>query len=192
VSSLIVPLQMFAYFCNLVFNGAMFVRLRRMSAEQKKVAWKHQGLFVYLAFSSSVFGALAYYSRWRQLTLIYSVNAMLDTRNPTNDLLQYAYEQYRARLLWCAAYYVMYPIELWFTLLAKVTVLARLQRFSSTAQQRARWSARIRVLAAIMLLCMCTGFIGNCAAAVFYVRAADLMGEAEAAFSAAMARALAA
>jgi len=94
VSSLIVPLQMFAFCVNLLFNGAMFVRLRRMSAEQKKVAWKHQGLFVYLAFSSSLFGALAFGSRWRHLTLIYSVNALLSTSNPTNDMLQYAYEQY--------------------------------------------------------------------------------------------------
>ena len=183
MSSLIVLLQMFAYFCNLVFNGAMFVRLRRMSAEQKKVAWKHQGLFVYLAFSSSVFGALAFGSRWRHLTLIYNVNALLSASNPTNDMLQYAYEQYYSRLRWAAAYYVMYPIELWFTLLAKVTVLARLQRFSSTAQQRSRWSVCNRVSTAIMLLCMCTGFIGNCAAAVFYVRASDLMGEAAVAFS---------
>ena len=174
---------MFAYFCNLVFNGAMFVRLRRMSAEQKKVAWKHQGLFVYLAFSSSLFGALAFGCRWRHLTLYYSVNALLSASNPTNDMLQYAYEQYHSRLRWAAAYYVMYPIELWFTLLAKVTVLARLQRFSSTAHQRSRWSVCNRVSTAIMLLCMCTGFIGNCAAAVSYVRASDLMGEAAAAFS---------
>jgi hypothetical protein len=183
VSSLIVPLQMIAFFCNLLFNGAMLVRLRRMSAEQKKVAWKHQGLFVYLAFSSSLFGALAFGSRWRHLTLIYNVNALLSASNPTNDMLQYAYEQYHSRLRWAAAYYVMYPIELWFTLLAKVTVLSRLQRFSSTAHQRSRWSACNRVSAAIMLLCMCTGFIGNCAAAVSYVKAADLMGEAAVAFS---------
>ena len=57
------PLQMIAFFCNLLFNGAMLVRLRRMSAEQKKVAWKRQGLFGYLAFSSSLFGALAFGSR---------------------------------------------------------------------------------------------------------------------------------
>jgi hypothetical protein len=177
------PLQMIAFFCNLLFNGAMLVRLRRMSAEQKKVVWKRQGLFGYLAFSSSLFGALAFGSRWRHLTLIYSVNALLDTRNPTNEMLQYAYEQYRSRLLWCAAYYVLYPIELWFSLLANVTVLARLQRFSSTAHQRARWSACNRVSAAIVLLIMCTGFIGNCAAAVYYVRASDLMGEAAAAFA---------
>jgi hypothetical protein len=59
VSSLIVPLQMFAFCVNLLFNGALFVQLRRMSAEQKKVAWKHQRLFAYLAFSSSLFGVLA-------------------------------------------------------------------------------------------------------------------------------------
>jgi hypothetical protein len=183
VSSLIVLLQMFAFCVNLFFNGALFVRMRRMSAEQKKVVWKYQRLFAYLAFSSSLFGALAFGSRWRHLTLTYSVNALLDTINPTNEMLQYAYEQYRARLRWAAAYYVMYPMELWFTLLAKLTVLARLQHFSSTAHQRSRWSACNRVSAAIVLLCMFAGFIGNCVAAVYYIRASDLMGEAAAAFA---------
>jgi hypothetical protein len=183
VPSLILPLQMFAFCVNLLSNGAMFVRLRRMSAEQKKVAWKNQRLFVYLAFSSSLFGALAFGSRWRHLSLMYSSNELLATRNPSNDVLENGYEQYRARLHWAAVYGVLYPIELWFTLLAKLTVLARLQRFSSTAHQRSRWSVCNRVSAAIMLLCMSAGFIGNCAAAVYYVRASDLMGEAAAAFS---------
>ncbi len=72
MSSRIVLLQMFAFCVNLLFNGAAFVRLRRMSAEQKKAAWSNQGLFVYPGFSSSLFGALAFGSRWRHLTLIYS------------------------------------------------------------------------------------------------------------------------
>ncbi len=181
-SSLILPLQMFAFCVNLLFNGAMFVRLRRMSAEQKKVAWSNLGLFVYLSFSSSLFGLLAFGSRWRHLTLIYSSNELLATTNPSNDVLGNAYEQYRARLHWAAAYSVTYPLELWFTLLANLAVLARLQRFSSTAHQRSRWSVCNRVSAAIMILCTSAGFIGNCAAAVYYVRASHLMGEAAEAF----------
>jgi len=91
-------------FRNLLLNGAMLVRLRRMSAEQKKVAWKRQRLFGYLAFSSSLFGALAFGSRWRHLTLMYSSNELLATRNPSNDMLANAYRQYCARLHWAAAY----------------------------------------------------------------------------------------
>ena len=174
--------QLFFFCLNAILNGVAFVRVKRMSKEQQTLVWKQQGLFTALAFCSSLFGAVAFGSRLRHLSLIYSVNKMRDVSNPSSEFLQYTYQQYYFRLRWCAAFYVMYPLELWFSLLAKMTVLNRMQLFSSrNAEYNRRWSVFNRVATVIIILCCAAGFIGNCVAATYYIRASDLMWDAAAA-----------
>jgi hypothetical protein len=171
------------FFClNAVLNGAAFARLKRIDNAQQIRGWKEQGRFTGLAFCSSLFGAVAFGCRYRHLSLVYSVNEMAATNNPSADLLKVMYEQYYLRLRWAAAFYIMYPLELWFSLLAKLTVLNRMQRFtSSDTNHHRRWSVCNRVSTVIIILCCAAGFIGNCLASVCYIRASDLMGDAAAA-----------
>ncbi len=151
---------------------------------QKAVRWKNHGLFTGLAFFGSFFGAVAFGVRLRHLTLLYDVNQMASSRSTDIYFLQVMYEQYCFRLRWSAAYYVLYPLELVFTLLAKLTVLNRMQRLTSSSELlRLRWSFCNRVSIAIIILCCAAGFICNCIAAFYYVRASDLMGDAAAAFA---------
>ncbi len=109
---------------------------------------------------------------------------MASTRSSDIYFLQVMYEQYYLRLRWAAAYYVLYPLELVFTLLAKLTVLSRMQGLTmSSTLLRLQWSFCNHVSIIIVILCCATGFICNCISASYYIRASDLMGDAAAAYA---------
>jgi len=163
-----------------IANGVAFVRWQR----QRQGGSLLYGWFSGLAFCGSCAGAVAYGARMQHLTLYYSSNELAAISNPTNAQLQLLYEQLDAKLRWCAAFYVVFPLELLFTLLAKLTVLHRMHLFSGSSEAHPRlWFALKRTFLAIFMVGSVAGFIGNFTSAVYWGRASNLMGDAAAAYA---------
>jgi len=177
-------LQISLYCVCAIANGVAFVRWRRQSDKERLGGSTLYGWFSALAFCGSCAGAVAYGTRMQHLTLYYSANVLATIPNPTNAQLQLMYEELCTKLRLCAVFYVVFPLELLFTLLAKLTLLNRVQRFaSSSVAHPRRWSALKHILLAIVLVGSLAGFIGNFTAAVYWVRASNLMGDAAASYA---------
>ena len=75
-------------------------------------------------FAGWLLGAADFGIRLHHMNLLHSVNKLASTRNPDSVL----HEQCTLRRRFAAAYYVLYPL----TLLAKMTVLGRMQHFTKS------------------------------------------------------------
>ena len=161
-----------------VAHAAAYTVWRKRSEDAKmSKEWPFFGLFTQLAFLGCVAGAFAYGARIGNLSLIYSSRKLELLRDATVFELQKMNLQRSGENRWAAAFYLLYPFELSLVVAAQLLVVHRMQRLSSMMQQPV-WVRLRRLFIAAIVLFNVIGIVGNIAAAVYFIQAADAADKA--------------
>ena len=133
---------------------------------------------------SSIAGCGAYASRFVSLKSYYSSIALAHGSNLTLADHQLVNEGLVTVLRCTAAFYFLFPFEFCFTIVAKMFVLHRMQRFAvAKSQHQRRWFLAGRGLFAVVVVGISVGILGNIATAVHYSRSADFFSQAANAYA---------
>ncbi len=176
--------QVAAFIVCALAQGIAFWRWKRLSSDEKLKGWRLYGWFCGFSFLSSIVGCGAYASRFVSLKLYYSSIALAQGSNLTLADHQLVNEGFATVLRCTAAFYFLFPFEFCFTIVAKLFVLDRMQRFAvAKSQHQRRWFLAGRGLFAVVVLGVSVGILGNIATAVHYSRSADFFSQAANAYA---------
>jgi len=176
--------QVAAFIVCALAQGIAFLRWKRLSSEEKLKGWRLYGWFCGFSFMSSIVGCGAYAARFVSLKSYYSSIAIAHGSNLTLVDHQLANEGLATVLRCTAAFYFLFPFELGLTVVAKMFVLHRMQRFAvAKSQHQRRWFLAGRGLFAVVVVGISVGILGNIATAVHYSRSADFFSQAANAYA---------
>jgi hypothetical protein len=165
-------------------HGTAFARWRQWSEVEKSNGWPLYGWFTALSCLGSLAGAVSYAARIGNLATIYISSDLNQIKNPTLAESQQKNEVLRSMLLFSAAYYMLYPLELGLVIFAKLLVLHRMQQFSAQRALQGAWAMLPRLFLAVVIACILVGVFSSVGTAVFFSQSADLNGEAVQAWAA--------
>ena len=175
---------MLFFFVCATAHGVAFAIWRKKSDKERSRGWDHYGWFTGISCVSQIAGLLAYAARMGNLSHIYISSNIGRSGNGTITDLTAAESQEKNKvlvdmLLFSAAHWALLPLEIGLVIVAKLLVLQRMRRFSSSKLTQGRfWSLAGRVFFVIINLCNLVGFCGNIATSVFFSQAAQLYNEA--------------
>ena len=176
--------QVAAFIVCALAQGIAFWRWKRLSSDEKLKGWRLYGWFCGFSFLSSIVGCAAYASRFVSLKFYYSSIALAQGSNLTLADHQLVNEGFATVLRCTAAFYFLFPFEFCFTIVAKLFVLDRMQRFAvAKSQHQRRWFLAGRGLFAVVVVGISVGILGNIATAVHYSRSADYFSQAANAYA---------
>jgi hypothetical protein len=141
-----------------------------MDNEGRRKAWQLYGWFTGLMMCGSCVGAVTWAAYMKVLVNLLTANNFFDT---TISFFQRVF-LFESVLRWQAAYSITYAIEFLCLSVAKLMVLDRMSDFAAGSTTR-RWIFGGRVVMAAVVAGNLVGLAGNAAAAVYYVRAAELL-----------------
>jgi hypothetical protein len=135
--------------------------------------WPHYGWFKVLAFSGSLFGALAYGFRLKKLEsfFLYTNLSRATSRATAVDLYKQQSILAQSRLF-SSAEFALFPFETFLVAMAKLLILQRMELIASNHSFRTShsklWSFLRRAVQCIAVLLSLLGICGNFGAAYYY------------------------
>ncbi len=158
-----------------IAHAAAFVRWRLRNKKGREQDWQHFGWFTGTSCVGSIAGALAYGARIGHLQNVYASRKVELLGNLTSTQSAQVQTLRSYELWFCAAHFIIFPLELGCVVISNLLLLSRMQRFALVNSTRQRfWILCARVFSAAVILCILIGVFGNIGAGVFFVRAADL------------------
>ncbi len=156
-------------------HGTAFLRWKKWSAEQKKGSWPMYGWFTAISCIGSAAGALAFAARVAQFAYRYPRQRLEQLTNRTieDDKWVSGFREFEIRST--SAFFILFPIEAWFTTVAQLLMLYRIFRFSLSGSRRKRaWWMCSRIFFAVVNAVHLSGVLCNITAATYLIEGADV------------------